>query len=416
MNNNIQSIEIINKNYKRAYDYHLTLFKNDYPTQNAVGKEKNTYTYIPYNLKENEYIFYNFKYWDIGASVALSEDDYMVYEGKRLNYCCFEDCNIKNVVFRNCSFSGSKFLNVKFERVIFDNCKFTVPVCENGKGVEELYYAPCIFTQCIFWCDFIDCNLENCLFEKTSFSLSKCLRCSFMYSVMNACALSEIVMNNCDMKDFSICKTDIMKILINDDKMSSVNENTFIDFEIGFSKKQQGEKCEAGFVINCYDEICMDKAKSLKRMSKLFGDNGYSNLEGEYFYKAKNVELKGMHGLKKGISILGKVLCGYGERPSYTFYTIIISTLVFAVLYMFNGISTGGEVINYSFSGDCSLNAVAKDFLKCLFFSITTFSTVGYGNYIPVGAVSMAISGVHMFVGVSLCALWTGCIFRKIAR
>ena len=59
---------------------------------------------------------------------------------------------------------------------------------------------------------------------------------------------------------------------------------------------------------------------------------------------------------------------------------------------------------------------VICDYGKCLFFSITTFSTVGYGNYVPLGICSMFVSGLHMFVGVSLCALWTGCIFRKISR
>ena len=83
---------------------------------------------------------------------------------------------------------------------------------------------------------------------------------------------------------------------------------------------------------------------------------------------------------------------------------------------MFSGIDAAGEIIKYSFNGNTPVMVVVCDYGKCLFFSVTTFSTVGYGNYVPLGTLSMIISGIHMIVGVSLCALWTGCIFRKISR
>lgn len=39
-----------------------------------------------------------------------------------------------------------------------------------------------------------------------------------------------------------------------------------------------------------------------------------------------------------------------------------------------------------------------------------------YGNYVPLGAYSSLLAAVHMFMVVGLCALWTGCIFRKLSR
>ncbi len=83
---------------------------------------------------------------------------------------------------------------------------------------------------------------------------------------------------------------------------------------------------------------------------------------------------------------------------------------------MFSGIDAGGEVIKYSIGGTTPILQVLYDYGKCVFFSITTFSTVEYGNYVPIGCVSMILSGLHMLIGVSLCALLTGCVFRKIAR
>ena len=141
-----------------------------------------------------------------------------------------------------------------------------------------------------------------------------------------------------------------------------------------------------------------------------------SNYEGELFYRSKRIELKGLHTIEKLKSLISLCICGYGERPSFTFLTIIISTLFFAFLYMFSGIDAAGYHIKYVLGGSTPFMELVSDYGKCLYFSVTTFSTVGYGNYVPIESVSMILSAIHMVTGVSLCALWTGCIFRKIAR
>lgn len=99
-------------------------------------------------------------------------------------------------------------------------------------------------------------------------------------------------------------------------------------------------------------------------------------------------------------------------------FCIIASTMIFTIIYMLTGIDAAGRLIDYTLLSSHSVGfiTILSDFGKCLFFSVTTFSTVGYGNYVTIGTLSMIISGVHMIIGVSLCALWTGCIFRKIVR
>ena len=171
-----------------------------------------------------------------------------------------------------------------------------------------------------------------------------------------------------------------------------------------------------GVVISDYNKMCLDKSKTLMGFSRLFEKNGYSDFEGEYFYQAKKAELKSLKGFSKLKSILFFALCGWGERPSFTLVTILLTIVMFGVVYMFNGINAAGYVIDYAVHGNASLLRILCDYGKCLFFSITTFSTVGYGNYVPLGSVSMYAAGIQMLLGISLCALWTGCLFRKIAR
>lgn len=413
----VSQVEELTNNYKRAYDYYRELFKDAYPIQVKHGKEKYSFTNTTFNFEESQYIFYKFNTWDFGAPVALNLKDYLVVQGVRINYCVFENCNFKNIIFRNCSFSGSKFKNVKFERVNFENCMFSVPVIENGcHEIDDMYYAPAIFENCIFIADFLDCEIENALFERANFTSSKFQRTSLQHSVMTTCAISSLEMKDCNLRNFTIYRTDILDISFTDERLTMVNENTILDYIVKAKRKNEGKRNESGWIAKNYDDLCLKKSQTIRNFSKLFTENGYSDCGGEYFYRAKRIELKALHGFDKFKSIVSLVLCGYGERPSFTIGTILISTLLFGFIYMFSGINAAGNIIKYSFGGGALLKDIICDYGKCLFFSITTFSTVGYGNYVPLGAVSMVVSGIHMIIGVCLCALWTGCIFRKISR
>jgi len=55
-------------------------------------------------------------------------------------------------------------------------------------------------------------------------------------------------------------------------------------------------------------------------------------------------------------------------------------------------------------------------FLKAFFFSVDTFSTIGYGNIVPVGRFANAVVGVEAFCGLLGLALATGLLFARFSR
>ena len=287
-------------------------------------------------------MFYSFDTVDIVSPVALNEADYVVVEGIRINYCNFQNCNIKNIIFRNCSFSGTNFSSIYFDNVIFDYCIFSVPVMESGRvEINDIYYAPTIFQACTFVGTFINCDIEHCLFEKVCFTLSKFEECSLYASVLNMCALSSVDIKDCNMSIFGIINTDILELCFSDERKSIVDENTFIDFKI--RSKKEKDKAEiltsSGWKSDCFDDMCLNKAKSIKAISRIFEINNLSDLSGEYFYQSKLV------------STIELASCGYGERPLYTMITIIVTTFLFALIYMFTGINADGSSIKYTIVG-----------------------------------------------------------------
>lgn len=421
INGILNTKNILCENRERAYKYFSKKFKNDYPTKYVKGEERYLYTNTSYELKESKYIYYEFDTIDIGKTVSLNESDFLLVEGVRFNYCNFINCNIKNIIFKQCSFSGSSFENVHFDRVVFDSCMFSIPVMEDRKiTIEDTYYAPTLFKTCTFVGRFSDCDMDHTLFEKVCFTCTKFERCMLQDSLFYMCALSSVDIRDSNLCSFCIYHTDILELSFSDVQKSIVNENTFIDYRIQ-AKKEKGKLEVAtisGWKTNDYNDMCLKKAKSLKAISRIFDVNNLSDFYGEYFYRSKLAERKALNKFSKLVSIFELALCGYGERPLFTMATIIATTIIFAFIYMFTGINADGYTVDYSILGGYPVGFIkaTADYGKCLFFSVTTFSTVGYGNYVPIGAVSMIISGLQMIVGVSLCALWTGCIFRKIAR
>lgn len=410
--------EMLKNNYSRASAYYKSAFKDCYKEVVIRGEEISRYMYKRYALDKTEYVFHKFDLLSIGENVALSHMDYTKIEAIRFIACEFKNCKFQNMIFKNCRFNGCQFVNVNFDHVIFDNCMFTIPVIENAMDANGTFYATTTFQKCIFVGEFKECDLDNVLFEKCNFTVSKFRDSSLQKAVFYACAICGGEIQDCTLQGMAIGRTDILDITFTDERNSSVDENTLIDYRIISKRKDSNKKKEAEWIPGNFDDLCLKKSQSLRGFSRLFGLNGYPDLEGEMFYFTKKIELKALHSLKKIKSVIALILCGYGERPSFTFYTMIVSILLFGIIYMFAGIQIGDGIpnIRYPLNKTSGVKQIMGDFGRCIFFSLTTFSTVGYGNYVPLGPVGMIVSGVQMIWGVSLCALWTGCILRKIAR
>lgn len=85
---------------------------------------------------------------------------------------------------------------------------------------------------------------------------------------------------------------------------------------------------------------------------------------------------------------------------SVVFYVLI--NLLFALLYL----CAPGQV---SGLGENKL-------LSLFFFSVQTFSTVGYGGMVPVGSFANGVVAVEVLIGMMINALATGLVFARFAR
>jgi hypothetical protein len=103
------------------------------------------------------------------------------------------------------------------------------------------------------------------------------------------------------------------------------------------------------------------------------------------------------------------VLWGYGERPWRLMACALAFCALCAACYFFTGIRLGERCV----AGPGSLSA-AEHVFECLYFSVVTFTTVGYGDVTPCGAASRAIAAVEAFAGVFTMGLFVTANVRKL--
>lgn len=148
------------------------------------------------------------------------------------------------------------------------------------------------------------------------------------------------------------------------------------------------------------------KAKS--ELNSGFGVNP-NNYGGRFVNKNgnANVEKVGV-GFFEGISWYHTML----NIPRWKFFFIIILfyfivNLVFASIYSIIGVE--------HLKGVTSVNAIDK-FGQAFFFSVQTFTTVGYGHVSPSGFITSFVAAVEALLGLLSFAIATGLFYGRFSR
>lgn len=334
--------------------------------------------------------FYNI---GIGLFEMTSQTIFKTFSNIKFEFVIFKNCIFKNVKFENCTFSGCEFLECEFLNTKFKTTEFFDFTKKN-----ITYFFECSFENTIFE----KSNLRKSIFQKNTIKTIQFILSNLKKCIFDSNKIESIYFSDCNLKSFSIIKSDISKLEFDDEFITKLNENTFFDKFISKDKNKSYYK-------NVY--------KSYKNIASQFESNRILNISGEYHYLYKCSECKTLDGFSKFKSRLFWIVCGYGERPTYALITSLEIILIFAIIYLFTGISIGGRIINYRLSWFSILEKkiILVDFLESLYFSLVTFTTVGYGDIIPTGT-SIILSSIEMILGVTMVGIWTATLARKITR
>ena len=155
------------------------------------------------------------------------------------------------------------------------------------------------------------------------------------------------------------------------------------------------------------------KAKEVYRnLKNYFRQEGMYNISGEYYYRERLMETKYNWKEKKYpqwiSNIFLKLITGYGERP-------------LNILIWWIGIIFGCAFIYYFFSGiyngiAYNITSYNPNFLETLYFSIVTFTTLGFGDLAPKPGFFQLFASFEALLGAIFMAMFIFVFARKMIR
>ncbi len=133
-----------------------------------------------------------------------------------------------------------------------------------------------------------------------------------------------------------------------------------------------------------------------------------------YFFKKemrfRRYQMK-KFSFQRAISKTVDLFCGYGEDPLRVVIFSLTLILACALAYFFLGTTSGNPI----YPNTHGYTKVLLEFLNAIYFSVVTFTTLGYGDISPVG-VARFIAAFEAFLGSFTMALFVVVFVKKMTR
>jgi hypothetical protein len=171
---------------------------------------------------------------------------------------------------------------------------------------------------------------------------------------------------------------------------------------------RKGDRAKAADYYEQAEEIC-------RHIRKVAENQGLFETAGTFFYKEMVMRRKQQPRLSfnRIMSKLVDVFCGYGERPIRVISLSVLLILVCGFLFSLLGINYAGNELRLSFSHSLLENISVLG--SSLYFSVVTFTTLGYGDIVPLGF-SRLLAAAEAFTGSFTLALFVVVFVKKMTR
>lgn len=361
----------------------------------------------------------------------------------------FSNANLKGTKFPNASLSGAKFLR---------SCLYDAEFPE-----ADLQYA--IFSYSSGWnVDFSDTDLQN-----ASFPGADLYRANFQNSDIRDAAftdrsndqirptnLEDTVFEGADIRGTNFGRARLFQAVLTDTR---INSRTIFDTKTLYEKcpqlwgwfshqetpeKTSEERRELPKEVTTPNQAA---AWVHRRLESLSEENAMSEEARNFHIRKQEAERKHHNRRKKEyrregeyrnmlhhesrywVLTMMRLLTNHGESLRRIFASSAIIILFCGFLYPFVGgfaSSESGHVYQMSIAGWSEITTVGDAansiinsvpiLLQSIYFSIITFSTIGYGDLYPTGAGTKILVGSESLAGAVMVALFIFVLSRRVVR
>jgi uncharacterized protein YjbI with pentapeptide repeats len=408
------------------------IFHDPSPEKDANLFKKMIEEQIETETEEHNFIGYHFpEKWDF-------------FVGKKLEF----SANFTNAIFCDAFFNDAIFKG----KACFDYSRFMGDVDFTAVEFKEgVSFDFAVFQKAYFK---ITDFKEYANFISATFQKYVCFwGANFEGS---ASFLSTKFEDRADFRDFTSCGMNFRGSVF-EKKLELVPETAgkidFRDVEFLFRSKvntnlkealYQGAFIENVAFIDCtwpedciiYEERHMNDQKinlSYQQLETIYRDlkqnmqnHGDYAIAGEFYYREMEMRRKAtsLKNISRWWLEFYRFLAGYGEKPYLVVRNSFLFILLAAVLFFFCGVARVGtelplqenpDIINYSIHSLSPNTETLRDFGYCLYYSIVTFTTLGYGDIHPLGY-SHIVASLEALAGAFSMALFVVVFARKMMR
>ncbi|MDH5299935.1 MAG: pentapeptide repeat-containing protein [Gammaproteobacteria bacterium] len=152
-----------------------------------------------------------------------------------------------------------------------------------------------------------------------------------------------------------------------------------------------------------------------RHVRKLAEQHGLFDQAGLFFYHemvARRMQMT-KWSVRRFLSKTVDLICGYGEKPLNVVLSSMVMIFGCALLYWMLGVTEGGKPI--AMANAANIDMALYDFAQCVYYSIVTFTTLGYGDITPIGY-SRLVAAIEAFVGTFSTAIFVVVFVKKMTR
>ncbi len=231
-------------------------------------------------------------------------------------------------------------------------------------------------------------------------------------------------MFNVNLEESDLLKADLSGANLNHAKLRDANllgaiiDGTSleqVDWGEGLRQEMEGDRAERLGNAKEARDLFQEAEEVYRNLSRAYDAAGLGESAGNFFQKRMVMRRRLMSRWSWGRawSKIVDLCSGYGENPERVVASSLALIFMCATAYFCIGVEGPNGHMQIDLSAGFSTNAV--NFLNCIYFSVVTFTTLGYGDITPRG-LAEALSAIEAFTGAFMMALFVAVFSKKMTR
>lgn len=275
-------------------------------------------------------------------------------------------------------------------------------------------------------CDFSNADLRRVDLTGANLKFASLKGANLNDAVLTDTTARSTQFQNAALENSILTRTDFREAnLTHSDLYQAQFSNPRINSETDFGDICSYEKEKKSPVLAEETSPLMAATWVYRRLEDLHEDNALADQVRDYHISKQEAQRRldrqnGNYG-RYTVATLNRLLTNHGESLRHLLYAWTVTIIGAGILYPFvGGISDNGTIyrfhINFEWPVVTDLAEGVEVLLRNLYFSVITFTTIGYANVAPNGFGSRVLVGAESLVGAILVALFVYVLGRRVAR